>query len=83
VKTPEDIIRSGFTGFDTELDYSSDAAREVMRELDAAGYAIVPKEPTEKMLEVGLDAYDKWQATEDYHMTEGIKAAYQAMLSDG
>ena len=50
-------------------------AENIMRALTAAGYAIVPREPTPAMMDAGRCAvYDVWSS-------RGIKDCYKAMLA--
>lgn len=49
----------------------------ILAALDAAGYAVVPKEPTPKMLQAYSDA--NWT---DWSTTSGAAKAYRAMLAE-
>lgn len=46
----------------------------VLRELEKAGFVIVPREPTEAMIDAGLDAPD------DYLGNGTLLAAWRAMI---
>lgn len=81
----------GFYGFMPE-------AREVLSALDAAGYAVVPKEPTPEMIVAGQDEHDNcvdhgWESNADGERFDYTtispdapfrvyKAMLQASLSD-
>ena len=58
--------------------YSADAAA-ILAALDAAGFVVVPREPTEEMIENGLGAMMEWDArTGD---DQGIAEVYRAMIA--
>lgn len=60
-------------------DWSGHFADKVQEALDAAGYAIVPKEPSERMVLDGWNALMEWDArTGD---DKGIADIYRAMLA--
>ncbi len=53
MKTPEEVITLAVTGGVVVGCKPSATTEIIMEALDAAGYAVVPKEPTEEMLERG------------------------------
>jgi hypothetical protein len=56
-------------------------SRDILAALDAAGYAVVRKEPTEKMLEAALAALSDVTIEEPKAAAWGALRAYRAMLA--
>ncbi|MGI9485423.1 MAG: hypothetical protein ACR2RF_05985 [Geminicoccaceae bacterium] len=63
MKTPEEIIDEE-CGTAYRNDERLEAA-EIVQALDAAGYVIAPKEPTEEMVRSAIDAYMRAVPTTD------------------
>lgn len=75
-----EVIREHFWRFEDNDLVPSEAEKELLRALADAGYAIVPIQPSEKMLKVGADEAFEWTAPEADWMHDDLRAAWKAML---
>lgn len=55
-------------------------ATDIIAALDAAGYAIVPKEPTKAMIEAGRGGVCLYHP-DDFNSAEAAEESYRAMLA--
>ena len=75
----EKIIEVMCDGWVMGAGYSIEGrCKSLLNALEAAGYAIVPVEPTEKMLE--YSALNSWQHVESHEGYQNEKGVYRAMI---
>lgn len=72
--TPVEVIANKLENGVTWEGLPTISARSIVATLDAAGYVIVPKEPTDKMICAALDDYDSRHGDQSYSQ------AYRAMI---
>lgn len=81
-ETPEEIIaQTNITGWDGDaFTIGEENALTILMELDASGYVVLPKEPTEAMVKKGAVEMDPtWgYATQDVAL-DWSKNSYRAM----
>lgn len=78
MKSPEDVIKFAL---EIRYNYQPEWGEEVVKALDAAGYVIVPKEPTEEMQRVASD-YLGFHPTEPKGLAEAMRLSmWSAMIA--
>ncbi len=88
MKTAREVIAVSFSNavdpFCDDID-PADFADEIIRMLNESGFVILPKEPTEGMIEAGKNADRLWWSSEDESnpTAEIYKAMLQAYSKNG
>lgn len=78
IKTAVEVMAEAIASVNDEFGLSLDQAQAALSALDAAGYAVVPKEPTREMWAASGDAIVKLGHV--HHDAISV-ACYRAMLS--